>query len=287
MSKFEQVYNFDYQTLDALTSELSDTAIAKKLGCSIGTIFLARKRLEIKSYSEKTGNRISRKSNRILQPGKGEYFDKTIVDRDFFKVIDSEIKAYTLGLIATDGFISYVPKGRYFGIELQSPDSAVLHLISQAIKGNNSCVKQFSRLGKKDTEAIRIYSRDLVEQLMKLGITLKTGNRQCIRTFPTEITRHYLRGIIDGDGGVHIGKSKEIVLSVSSKDLAYGFAELIDTHLGMKASIKEITINEKPFYIVRFYGRYKARPLVEWIYSGVTIAIPRKLEAANIWLSRF
>ena len=35
MSKFEKVYVFDYQELDALTSEMSDTAIAKKLGCSI------------------------------------------------------------------------------------------------------------------------------------------------------------------------------------------------------------------------------------------------------------
>ena len=222
-----------------------------------------------------------------MEPGTGEYFDSSIVDRNFFKIIDSEIKAYTLGLIATDGHITYTTKGKYFAIELQQPDSIVLHSIAQAIKGNNSLVRQYNRVGKKPSERIRIYSRDLVEQLMELGITLKTGDRQCVRTFSPEVTRHYLRGIIDGDGGIHINKVKEIILSVSSKDLAYGFTELVKTHIGLEASTKELTINGKPFYKVGFWGRYKARPLIEWIYSDVTIAIPRKLEAASIWLSRF
>jgi DNA-binding transcriptional regulator WhiA len=287
MPKFEQVYKFDYQELDALTSEMSDTAIAKKIGCAMSTVYLARKQFEIKSYREKTGNKISRKSGRVLEPGKGEYFDKAGVDRTFFKSIDSEIKAYTLGLMATDGYIMYTPKGRYFAIELQQPDSIVLHAIAQTIKGNDSCVKPCIRPGKKPSEKMIVYSRDLVEQLMELGITLKTGDRQCIKDFPASIAKHYLRGIFDGDGSIRVKNGMQIVLSVSSKDLAYGVAELANLHLGLEPKVRQSTVNNKPFYTVGFWGVHKARPLVEWVYADSTIAIPRKLKAANIWLSRF
>lgn len=283
MSKFEQVYKFDYQELDALTSELSDTAIAKKVGCAMSTIFLARKQLGIKSYKEKTGNKISRKSGRVLEQGKGEYFDKTVVDRDFFKVIDSEIKAYALGLIATDGHITYTTKGRYLAIELIKPDSIVLHAIAQAIKGNDSCVRQVNRPGKNASEKMIIYSRDLVEQLMLHGITSKPL-RQCVKDLPATIARHYLRGIFDGDGCIGNNKGK---LDVPSASFAHGVAELVKTHLGLVLSVKERSINGKPFYTVYFQGVNKHRSLIEWTYLNSTIVIPRKLEAASIWLSRF
>lgn len=285
MPKYQQVYNFDYQELDALTSELSDTAIAIKFGCAVSTVFLARKRFGIESYTQKSGNKISRKSGRVLLPGTGEYFDGSEIDRTFFKVIDSEVKAYALGLLATDGFISYTPKGKYLGIELQQPDSVVLHQISKSIRPDFNSVKQVIRKGKKPSEKMIIHSRDLVEQVMQLGITAKTGDRKCILDFPKNITRHYLRGIFDGDGSLKTGK--ELVLSVSSKNLAEGVVYLANTHLGLEPKVKVSSVNNKPFYTVGFWGLYKASPLVDWVYTNATIAIPRKLEAANIWLSRF
>lgn len=283
MPKFEQVYKFDYQELDALTSQMSDTAIAKKIGCAVSTVFLARKQFSIKSYSQKTGNKISRKSGRVLEPGVGEYFDKVTVDRQFFKSIDSEVKAYTLGLTATDGFISYNPKGRYFGIELQMPDSIVLHTIAKAITGNDSCVKVQTRLGKKPTERMIVHSRDLVEQLMNLGITSKPL-RQCVKDLPEHYARHYLRGIFDGDGCIKKDGGK---LGVPSALFASGVAQLVKAHLGLVLNVKERSINGKPFYTIYFEGVNKYRSLIEWTYLNTTIAIPRKLETASIWLSRF
>lgn len=276
----------DPELLDSLTNKFSDTAIAKQLGCTISTVFLNRKKHGIKSFTEKTGSRISRKSGRILEVGQGEYFEKLTIDRQFFQSIDSEVKAYALGLIATDGFISYTSKGKYLGVELQMPDSVVLHAIALAIGADPSAaVSKIVREGKKPTERLRIYSRDLVEQLMELGITKATGDRQCFRSLPSHLARHYIRGLFDGDGSVFSAKS-HLALSVSSRDLAYGLVELVNYHLGLISKVRVTSRNDKPFYVVNSWSK-QPRKIIHWIYSDSTIAIPRKVKEATIWFSRF
>lgn len=286
--QFQKTVFFDQQTLDNLTSELSDIAIAKQFNCVVSTVYLARKEFGIKSFSEKTGKRISRKSGRVLNQGEGEYFDKLKIDRTYFQSIDSEIKAYTLGILSADGFISNTTKGRKLGIELKLPDSIVLYAICKSIAGASECdrhIKQIHREGKNPTEKLEIYSRDLVEQLIALGFG-KKAERQCVRGLSPELTRHYLRGVFDGDGHIN-SQSTRFVLQLGAKDLAYGFAELIESHLSYPSKVKESVKNGKPFYTFGCYGVDKAKPVIEWLYSNCTIAIPRKLNEANIWLSRF
>lgn len=286
--QFQKTVFFDQQTLDNLTSELSDIAIAKQLNCAISTVYLARKEFGIKSFSEKTGNRISRKSGRVLNPGEGEYFDKLQIDRTYFQSIDSEIKAYTLGLLTADGFISNTTKHRKLGIELQRPDSIVLHTICKSILNEPDCdhfINQIYREGKIPTEKLEIYSRDLVEQLIALGFGRKS-ERQCVRDLSGDLTRHYLRGLFDGDG--HINSSRhELVLQIGNKDLVFGFAELIESHLGYPSKVSKSVKNGKSLYTFGCCGVYRAKPVIGWLYSDCTIAIPRKLNEASIWLSRF
>lgn len=286
--QFQKTVLFDHQTLDDLTSELSDTTIAKKLGCAVSTVYLARKEFGIKSFSEKTGKRVSRKSGRVLNQGEGEYFDKLEIDRTYFQSIDSEIKAYTLGLLTADGFISNTVKHRKFGIELKQPDSIVLHTICKSIAGASECdrfIKQIHREGKSPTERFEIYSRDLVEQLIALGFG-KKSERQCVLNLPPELTRHYLRGLFDGDG--HISSFQhEFALQIGNKELVFGFAELIESYLNYPTKVKESIKNGKPLYTVGGWGVSKVKPIVSWLYSDCTIAIPRKLKEASIWLSRF
>lgn len=286
--QFEKTILFDQQTLDNLTSELSDIAIAKKYKCAVSTVYSLRKEFAVKSFTEKTGKRISRKSGRVLDRSKGEYFDKLKIDRDYFQIINSEIKAYTLGILMADGFISNTIKHRKFGIELKQSDSIVLHTICRSIAGNSGCnqfIKQIHREGKNPTEKLEIYSRDLVEQLIALGFG-KKSERQCLCNLPLELTRHYLRGLFDGDGYIS-SFQHEFILQIGNKNLIFKFAELIESHLGYPLKVKESVKNGKPLYTLGCWGVDKAKPVIEWLYFNCTIAIPRKLNEASIWLSRF
>lgn len=286
--QFQKTVLFDQQTLDNLTSELSDIAIAKEYSCAVSTVYIARKEFGIKSFSEKTGKRISRKSGRVLNQGEGEYFDKLQIDRTYFQSIDSEIKAYALGLLTADGSICNTTKHRKFTIELKHSDSIVLHTICKSIAGASECdryIKQIHREGKPPTERLEIYSRDLIEQMVALGFGRKS-ERLLVRNLSTELTRHYLRGFFDGDGHISSENNRFVLQSVT-KDLIYGFAELVGSHLGYPSKVKELVNNGKPLYSFGCYGVDKAKPVIEWLYSNCTIAIPRKLNEANIWLSRF
>jgi len=285
--QFQRTVLFDQQTLDNLTSELSDIAIAKQYGCAVSTVHIARKELGIKSFSEKTGKRISRKSGRVLNQGEGEYFDKLQIDRTYFQSIDSEIKAYALGLLTADGSICNTIKHRKFTIELKHPDSIVLHTICKSVAGASECdryIKQIHREGKSPTERLEIYSRDLIEQMVALGFGRKS-ERLLVRNLSTELTRHYLRGFFDGDGHISFDKNR-FILQSATKDLIYGFAELVESRLGYPSKVKESVNNGKPLYTFGCYGVDKAKPVIEWLYSNCTIAIPRKLNEASIWLSR-
>lgn len=132
-------------------------------------------------------------------------------NKHYFHNIDSATKAYFLGLIYADGWITYNIDNWYyeFGIELKSEDKYILDYLNREL-GNQHIIKHFNpckriingnmaNVGHMDR--LRVYSKDIVFDLEKHGIVL---NKSTSDSYPNGIPNSYffdfLRGYIDGDG---------------------------------------------------------------------------------------
>lgn len=115
-------------------------------------------------------------------------------DRSVFKTIDSEEKAYWLGFILADGYVS--DKGLEIGLNIK--DRTHLQKFCKFIGIDESAIK----VKGETTVRVIITSVELVQDLLSHGIKNK---KSLIADFNHtilngELARHYLRGYFDGDG---------------------------------------------------------------------------------------
>lgn len=114
--------------------------------------------------------------------------------KDIFHTIDTEEKAYWLGFLYADGYIS---KYNQVEVSLALKDEDHLIKLKKFINTNTKIIKDDYRC------RLLFCSKELVKDLANLGCV---NNKSLILTFPTEeqvpqeLLRHFLRGYVDGDG---------------------------------------------------------------------------------------
>ncbi len=125
------------------------------------------------------------------------------LDETFFRDVDSQAKAYWLGLIFADGCIH----GTSLSLSLARRDKAILVAFRQAIHSEapvvdyDYCHGAFSRL--------LITSFSLVADLNRLGATENKTQRITFPALDEELVRHFMRGYFDGDGSLYKSIAKD------------------------------------------------------------------------------
>lgn len=167
---------------------------------------------EIAKYLNRTENSVRLKANR-----NGLKKSQYNCDYDFFKNIDSEEKAYWLGFIAADGWVTVkeLSNAGTVGIELQYRDIVHLKKFNKSICGNykidilDKTCKISSNPDKIHKMCrIRVCSIDMVNDLCKFGITKDKTYNFHLPNLNEDLMRHFIRGYFDGDGCVRIRTRK-------------------------------------------------------------------------------
>ena len=141
------------------------------------------------------------------------------IDISFFEKIDSNIKAYILGLIYSDGSID---KNGY-GFSFVSKDYDQVLLFKNSLKSEHKICKisSFDKRTKKTyiRYTIHICSKKMTSDLLKLGLKNDKSFNCEMPKISNDLIWHFIRGLFDGDGCVtktsnKIGKiSFSIILS--------------------------------------------------------------------------
>lgn len=119
------------------------------------------------------------------------------LDEQYFDSIDTEKKAYFLGLIFTDGCI-HMSKGRQplCGITLKEQDEYILKEFKNDIRSN----KTVTHDGRGCSE-INILSSGIVSGLRKYGVKERKSTTILFpNNIPEDMMGHFIRGVFDGDG---------------------------------------------------------------------------------------
>lgn len=190
--------------------------------------------------------------------------------------INSEAFAYSLGFLLTDGNV-YVSKNnsKTISLHIQNRDSYILDLFVDLYDG---------KITKKKHSKWRKHSIKLASFLENYGLfPNKTFSVRLPHFSNTELKRHLLRGIWDGDGSWYIKKNNLVGELCSASE---SFLNDINCYLSL-LGFKHKTIRKRykkpyksPLYVISFYSK-EARELHNFLYSNAFYFLNRKMEIIN------
>lgn len=213
---------------------------------------------------------------------------------NYFKTIDSEIKAYILGYLVADGSIEEsTRKDRpsklvrlRFGCVTE--DDEILKLIQREIAPNNKLrYYQPKEQNHKQTTILQICDKELINDLRTLY------NIQPRKTYkndfnfpniPKKYERDFIRGFIDGDGSIGrhhfsmICNSERFAIQIRDK-----FLEKIPE---LKSYIYKENRKYTDYWSLHFSMNLKiAGKLYNYLYSGASVFLKRKESILNTVLN--
>lgn len=209
---------------------------------------------------------------------------------NFFSDIDTEEKAYWLGFIYADGYITQKRKqgSRKFGVSLAIKDIGHLEKLKFALESNHKiCIYKTSSGYSQGLEYCRLIITDvnITNDLLKNGaFENKTNivNFPSLAQVPYYLIKHFIRGYVDGDGSITISKDKDFGLSIcGTKELLTGiqnyFMEVCDgvRFRNLQQRHKNRNVNN---YSLEYGGNRQVEKLLDVLYHDATVYLDRKYD---------
>ena len=208
-------------------------------------------------------------------------------DDNYFSTIDSEGKAYFLGLLYADGYVNDIGYNSYVELTLQTEDNYILKNFLNELKSNRSI--SLIRNGKYSR--IIINSKEIVNDLKLMGcVNKKTHSLSFPENVDDKYIPHLIRGYFDGDGCIWNVKGTD--------NYHIQFTGNVDFLIGIENYIlRNLKIDKKKHYTVcnrnrknniralKYGGNHIVVKILNLLYDDSTIFLNRKyskyLEAKN------
>lgn len=195
---------------------------------------------------------------------------KFYADFDYFENINTKEKAYWLGFLAADGFVSPPRQdkgGAAVKIRLHPKDRDHLNAFTQALNSNLE-IKDKINTGYSDGQPcidLEINSLKMVNDLINLGITPKKSNTLKPPTIPEEFEFDFIRGYFDGDGSISKLVNGNYTFSfVGTREML----EWIQEKLGISQKLEKRREDDKNCFYFRVGGKHKPYNVLKQIYNG-------------------
>lgn len=239
--------------------------VADKFGVSSPSVIKILNEYHIKRYTK----------TKLFSPQLNEHY---------FDNIDSENKAYFLGLLITDGCI-HQTKGKQpmIAISLQSRDSYLLNLFLNDI----GCNKKVTSDGRGCDE-IQVISRPLTEALKQYGISERKSLHTVFpKNLPNNMYSHLLRGIFDGDGSISYYNRPRRKAHVKAVRLCQGNQQFLLDVVDFLQKVCDIapihTYREKEhLWSIAYRKDISMIKLIDYLYKDAHIFIKRKKHLCDL-----
>ena len=205
-------------------------------------------------------------------------------DGRFFAQIDTEQKAYFLGYLTTDGYLVEGP--RRYVVTLTSVEPDIPRAFAAAL--GNLPVYEIPPSGvrRPSTEyRVSVCSKAMVEDLVALGLRqAKSGKETFCEAVPSDLTRHYLRGLFDGDGSLGTYdyspyRAQHRISLVGSFSLLSRVATVLAESLNIPMA--SVRCKAGSLYVISWNGNGLAPRVANWLYTDSSIALSRKKAIAQ------
>lgn len=201
---------------------------------------------------------------------------------NYFDDINTEKKAYFLGLLWADGHNT----GNYnVHINLQEDDDYILQeLINELYpnKENRIYYKTINNTilnGKpfvSRVALIDICSKRICERLLNLGMTHLKPERNFIPKINEDYIKYWLRGYFDGDGSISIENNHYQIDISCHPGLDVALKEYIEKSLDIHVGLPKSNLDERNCSRVTVRGNQQVITFLDFIYNKSNIHLKRK-----------
>ena len=207
-------------------------------------------------------------------------------NENFFDVIDNEEKAYWLGFIYADGYITKRGNTFQLGISLSREDRNHLEKLIKSLNSNLIIHDYTQKTAyKPNTKYSRIIisNSHICEQLINKGCV---RNKTNVLTFPStdivpqNLINHFIRGYFDGDGCLTGSKHQKRnvyvyqIKIVGTKEMLEGINNYLP--INKKLYLRKRRNNQKNNYTLEIGGKKQVELILDYLYNDATIYLDRK-----------
>ena len=211
---------------------------------------------------------------------------------NYFHVIDTEHKAYFLGLIYTDGSVRKHNRGYYLNLELKRSDRYILEELASELKCFNKIYdrERITNFGpSKMSSFTACNSKQIFDDLARFNIVPNKSHTtesfsNIIELIPKDLIKHFLRGLIDGDGTI----SKRfdtynncVCVNQNEQKFCEDFDKLLKYSMDDESLKENYTYNKNNMYGVRYRRINDVKKILKFLYKDTTIYLKRKYTLAE------
>lgn len=211
----------------------------------------------------------------------------------FFKNIDSEEKAYFLGLLISDGNVFKDSTGRQasISITLDLNDEYILQKFKEVLNVNTSISKDGRGCGQ-----IAIRSNLMADDLKQYSVVPRKSYITYLPKINDIYMSHLIRGILDGDGSILAKPSPKqdghnrYLHSISfcgSHQLMEDIAKYLYNNLQLKQPIQVYDYQDKNLSDIHIQNYEDMEKVGDWLYKDATIYLVRKNNIYNLFKEHY
>ena len=211
---------------------------------------------------------------------------KYSINEHYFDTVDSDNKAYILGLLYADG--NNTERGT-ISISLQEQDKSILEKINRELNYDKDLI--FINYKEKSENwsnqyMLRITNKYMSSRLVELGVI---PNKSLLIKFPdwlaSEYYPHFIRGYFDGDGCIPKKLSEKHLSLIGTYDFCMSIKNILKNELNIHSSISlchgNSSISTRVLYIS---GKIQTEKFLDYIYKDSDLYIERKY---NLYLEKY
>lgn len=206
------------------------------------------------------------------------------MQEDFFDIIDSEEKAYFLGLMFSDGSVTLDKSGKrspQIRLQLKISDIHILQDFRTLLNIHSNLT--YDKRKGKESACLSFRSKHMADTLSKYDIVPnKTYLTKHLPEVPELFLKHFLRGLLDGDGSIYQEKKSQkfrVDFCSYHKSICEDFRNLCNTFLEKRNT--NIIANYGTAYHIRFNSQDSVKQLVTVLYKDSKISLARKYSLAE------
>jgi len=192
---------------------------------------------------------------------------KYLVNENYFDIIDTEDKAYFLGLLMADG--QNLKDG--FSIALEETDKYILEKFIHYINyGGVLYYKNRQAEKRKNMYILQIKSMILSKSLSNYNVIPNKTHFTCLPDISKEFYSHFIRGVFDGDGCIYIDKEKTMHFSITGN---VKLLEKIQEILIKECNLSKTKFNDKAntkenIKALRYGGNNQVKKIYTYLYKN-------------------
>lgn len=188
----------------------------------------------------------------------------------------TECMAYCLGVLYSDGYLIKGKDGRQPQLGLKMNDKEVVDIVANYIG-----IEQFiGETLRKDVGttfySFRLSCKELCDRLNYLGLTFDKSYSQRVPAIPLHLMRHFIRGLLDGDGHIASIEQPRVSLLVAG-DLAFYLNNLLYNY-GFDSNLQAISTrsNYDLYGLSLNISNRNSVKFLDWLYKDAHYYLSRK-----------